>query len=87
MPEKVTCQWCAELEAQNAALISKLAHIERMVVPKAKQLIQFADAEDTVDGDMPWDTVKPTRAESMRIGDESIDNIKLPKPGEPEVPF
>jgi hypothetical protein len=83
----MTCSRCAVLEAQNAELILKLAHIERMVVPKAKQLIQFAD--EPVAEVLPWDTVKakPTRAESMRIGDESIDNIKLPKPGDEPIQF
>lgn len=83
------CERCLELEQDNILLLSKLAAIERMTVPKERQLIQFAPEPVAEKELMPWDTVKakPSRAESMRLGDESIDNIVLPKPGDPPLEF
>jgi hypothetical protein len=76
------------LEAVNSRLLAQLAHIERLTVPKEKQLIQFA--EDAVDDVLPWDmfNAKPKAKKSpLQEGDESLDNIVLPKPGDKPVEF
>lgn len=78
------CKRCVELEAVNSRLLAQLAHIERLTVPKEKQLIQFA--EDAVDETMPWEKpIKPKKS-PLAEGDESLDRFVPPKPGE-EIRF
>lgn len=73
------------MEVANRLLLSKLAAIERLTVPKEKQLIQFA--EDAVDDVLPWDKpIKPKKS-PLDEGDESLDRFVPPKPGDDEVEF
>jgi len=79
------CKRCVELEDANNLLLSKLAAIERLTVPKEKQLIQFA--EDAVDETMPWNRpIKPKKS-PLAEGDDSLDRFVPPKPGDKPVEF